>query len=47
MLMKTWQLPGASAYDSYMAMHTSTLNKEIILAREFKNIFQTEHVHKK
>ena len=36
MLMTTVQMPGASAYDSQMAIHNSTANTDIILAREFK-----------
>ena len=45
MLMDTMKLYGASAYDSHMAMHTSTVNTDISLAREFKNFFQTQHGH--
>ena len=45
MLMETMKLYGASAYDSHMAMHTSTVNTDISLAREFKNFFQTQHGH--
>ena len=45
MLMKTVQMPGAEAYESQMVMHTSTANTNIILARGFKNFFQTQHGH--
>ena len=36
MLMKNVQLPGASSYDSEMAMHTSTSNIDISLSRGFQ-----------
>ena len=36
MLMTTVQLPGEKYYDSHMAIHTSTANTDIILAREFQ-----------
>ena len=35
-LITTVQLHGASGYDKQMSMHTSTVNKDIILVREFK-----------
>ena len=45
MLMTTVHLPGAAAYDSQMKIYTSTTNTDISLAREFQNIFQTQHVN--
>ena len=36
MLMTTLQLSGAAAYDLHMAIHTSTANTDISLAREFQ-----------
>ena len=36
MLTTTVKLPGAADYDSKMEIHTSTANKYISLAREFK-----------
>ena len=44
-LMKYVQLLGAGYYDVYMVVHTSTENTDIILARELKKIFQTQHRH--
>ena len=35
MLTTTVQLPGAAASDSCMEIHTSNVNKEISLAREY------------
>ena len=45
MLMKTVQLPGAEVYDSNMVMHASKVNTDTRLAREFQNIFKTQHEH--
>ena len=45
MLMTTVKLPGAAAYESYMAMHITSLNTYISLARECQNIFQTQHLN--
>ena len=36
MLMTTVQLPGTEAYESQMAMHTSTANTDIILERVYQ-----------
>ena len=36
MLTKAVQLTGAASYESQMKMHTSTLNTDISLAREFQ-----------
>ena len=44
MLMKTVQLPGAEVYDLNMVMHASNVNTDTSLAREFQNIFKTQHV---
>ena len=36
MLMETMKLPGVVAYDQHTAMHTSTVNTDIIFTREFQ-----------
>ena len=43
MLMTNLKLPNASSYDSHTEMHTSNVNTDIILAREFQKIFQTKY----
>ena len=45
MLMTTVKLTVSTAYKSHMAMHASTENTYISLAREFQNIVQTQHGH--
>ena len=44
-LMTTVQLPGTDTNNSNMVMHTAISNTDISIARELKNIFQTQHVH--
>ena len=38
-------MPGVEAYASQMAIHTSTANTDISLAREYQKFFQTQHGH--
>ena len=38
MLMTKLKLPGTAEYDSNIAMYTSTLNIDIIIARQFQKI---------
>ena len=46
MLIITMQLPGEEAYELQMAMHTSTENTDISLAREFqKHLSDPTQVH--
>ena len=45
MLMTTVKLPGADNNYSQRIMHTTMSNTDISIARVFKNIFQTQHVH--
>ena len=35
-LITTVQMPSVAAYDTHREMHTSTVNKDISIAREFK-----------
>ena len=41
MLKTTVKLTGAPAYDTQMEMHTSTVNTDISIEREFKCFFRT------
>ena len=45
MLMTAVQLNGAEDYDSHISIDTSTVNKDASIAREFINIFHTQHVN--
>ena len=45
MLVKSFQLTIAAAYDSQMATHTSTASTDIGLARELRNIFLNKNGH--
>ena len=42
-LMSTVQLPGSVIFDSQIRMHTGTENKDVILAKEFKDHLEEEH----
>ena len=44
MLMTTVQISDAATNDSQMVMYTSISNTDISLSRQFKNIFQAQHV---
>ena len=41
--MSKVQLPGSVRFDSQIKMHTGTENKDISLAKEFKNRLEGEH----
>ena len=45
MLVKSFQLTIAAAYDSQMATHTSTASTDIGLARELRNILLNKNGH--
>ena len=45
LLMATVQLNSAAADYSHVFMHILMSNTATSLARDFKNIFQTQHVH--
>ena len=41
--MTTVQLNVVASYYSHMEIHTSTVNTDISLSREFQDIFQAQH----
>ena len=45
MLVTTVQLTGAAYHYSHMEIHTSTVNTEISLAREFQKYISEKHEH--
>ena len=42
-LMSKFQLPGSIRFDSQIKIHTGTENKDVSLAKEFKNHLEGEH----
>ena len=42
-LMSKVQLPGSIRFDSHIKIHTGTENKDVSLAREFKDHMEGEH----
>ena len=42
-LMSKVQLPGSIRFDSQIKMHTGTENKDLSLAKEFKDHLEGEH----
>ena len=41
--MSKVQLPGSVIFDSHIKMHTGTENKDVSLAKEFKDRLEGEH----